>query len=367
MKGDIINVLNKIEENGFEAYVIGGYVRDKLLGIESFDIDIATNAKPKDLITIFNVSSSRTNLYGTTKITTNKYRFDIATYRKELSYNGRKPETIEYINKIDEDILRRDFTINTIAMNSKGDIIDKVGGMKDLQSKLIRCVGDANLKFKEDPLRMLRALRFSFVLDFKLESNLVNALKKNLKLIKTLSNDRIKEEFSKILSSQNAVAGIDYMNKLGLLKLLNISYDNLVYVDDIIGMYAQLNMFEEYPFTKEEKNNINLIKNIIKSGKINNLTLYNNGLYICLVAGKIFGIDREEITAMYNDLPIKSRKDLDITYDEIIKVLNIKPSSVIQKIYNDIINNIMLGELENKKEDIISYIINNKEVYLNEL
>ena len=166
MNKEIVNVLKKIESNNFEAYVIGGYVRDKLLGIETYDIDIATNALPKDIMSIFNIKSV-TN-YGTAKISTDNYRFDIATYRKELSYSNRNPE-VKYINSLNEDIVRRDFTINTIAMNKDGEIVDYLNGVKDLQNRLIRCVGDPTQKIKEDPLRILRALRFSIILDFKLE------------------------------------------------------------------------------------------------------------------------------------------------------------------------------------------------------
>lgn len=360
MKQDIVNVLNEIEKNGFEAYIIGGYVRDKLLGIESYDIDIATSALPKDLIKIFNISSKRTTMYGTMKLLSNKYRFDIATYRKELSYDGRRPDNIEYIKSLKEDILRRDFTINTIAMNKNGDILDYQNGIKDLQNKIIKSVGDANLKLKEDPLRILRALRFSIVLDFKIDDYLLKSIKKNIRLIKTLSSTRIKEELSKILISRNCVEGLEFMKKLGVLKLLNISYKNLVYVDDINGMYAQINLFKDYPFTKEEKNNINIIKNIKDRGKIDNITLFNYGLYHSMVAGQILGYDKEEIALINKNLPIKSKKDLAINFNDIKLILNTDENVLVVNTINDLINNILLNKLKNEKDDLVYYVINQR-------
>ncbi len=365
MEKEILELLNIIELNGFKCYIIGGFVRDKLLGINSYDVDIVTNALPKDLIVLFNNYQTKISDYGTVKIITDEYRIDIATLRKELSYNGRKPDKIEYIDDLKEDILRRDFTINTIAMDKDGLIIDELNAMKDLQNKLIKSVGNANEKIQEDPLRILRAIRFSITLDFKLEDELLKSIKKNIELIKTLPLSRVKEELNKILISPNSISGLDFMNKIKILKLLNISYNNLIYVDDLMGMYAQLNISDDYPFTKEELRNINAIKSIIKEDKINNITLYNNDLYISLVAAKILKIDKEDIISMYNNLPIKKDKDLDINYNEIKKILDVDPN-IINKIEKDIINKVLLNELSNKKDELISYIINNKEMYLNE-
>ena len=363
MNKEIVNVLNKIEANSFEAYVIGGFVRDKLLGIDSLDVDIATNALPKDIMSIFNTTSKNTTIYGTTKIFGDKYRFDIATYRKDLSYSNRKPQ-VEYIDSLKEDIIRRDFTINTIAMNKDGEIIDYLNGVKDLQNKLIRCVGDPNLKLNEDPLRILRTLRFSITLDFKIEDNLLNAIKKNITLLNTLSLNRVKEEFDKILISNNALNGLDYLNKLGVLKELNISYTKLVDVDDLSGFYAQLKVNDEYPFTKEEKNNIDIIKRIVNYGKIDNNILFNNGLYISLVAASILDIDKEEIIKKYNELPIKTIKDMTINNDDIINILNIEPSEIIKKINDILVNKILSGKLINDKLVLTNYI---KEMYKNGL
>ena len=358
MNRDIISVLNKIEENGFEAYVIGGYVRDKILGIDSIDIDIATNATPKDLIKIFKVPMNHYTQYGNVKINTKKYRFDITTFRRELSYNGRKPETIEYVDNLSEDIKRRDFTINTIAMNSKEEIIDLVDGRVDLDKKNIKSIGDANYKLKEDPLRILRALRFAIILDFQLDKDLFKAIKKNMKLVRTLSSTRVKEEIDKILVSKNCVKGLGLMKKIGILRYLGISFKHIIDVDDINGMYAQLTIKDGYPFTKEEKNNINTIKNIVNSGKIDNVTLYNCGLYFSMVAGKILKYNIEDITYMYNTLPIKSKKDLALNFNDIKRLLNIDDAKLIVELINEIVIKVLNKEIENTKDSLVKYIIN---------
>ena len=358
MNQDIRSILERIEESGFEAYVIGGYVRDKILNIDSVDIDIATSATPKDLMKIFKVPMNHFIEYGNVKINTNKYRFDITTFRKELSYNGRKPETIEYVDSLEEDIKRRDFTINTIAMNSNGELIDLANGVNDLYNKEIKSVGDANYKLKEDPLRILRALRFAIILDFKLDKELFKAIKKNMKLVRTLPLTRVKEELDKILVSNNCVKGLGLMKKIGILRHLGIKFKHIVDVDDINGMYAQLKVSDNYPFTKEEKNNINTIKNIVSSGKIDNITLYRNGLYLCMVASKILNKDIESVTYMYNNLPIKSKKDLSIGFNEIKSVFNISDPKLVVSIMDELELKILNNEIENTKDSITAYIVN---------
>ena len=364
MDSEITSVLKKLKMHNFEGYVVGGYVRDKLLGIESSDVDIATNALPKDLMDIFNISSSRSEKYGNVKIYTDKYQMDITTYRKELSYNNRRPEEIKYISSLEEDLKRRDFTINTIAMDINGEIKDYYNGIKDLQNKIIKCVGDANLKFEEDPLRILRAIRFACVLDFKLDDSIIDAIKKNIKLVSTLSKTRIKEELSRILVSNNRIKTLDFMNKLGILKELNIKYDELVDVDDLIGMYAQIDVGDNFPFTKEEKRNIELIKSIVKQGKIDNITLFNNGLYISMVAAKVLNLNVEDIVNSYNNLVIKTKKELNITYNDLIKVIDVNEANTIKKIYNILISKVLNQELQNTSDELIKYVINNKEEYL---
>ena len=350
-------VLEKIEENGFEAYIVGGYVRDYVLGYESNDIDICTNARVKDILAIFNDVNAYSDYYGNVKITTNKEVYDITTYRRDLRYNGdRKKVEIEYVDNLLEDIKRRDFTMNTLCMNKDGSIIDLMDGQEDIKNRVIRCVGSIDERISEDPLRMLRAVRFATILGFKIDEELYEKLRDNKELINQLSMERIKEELTKILVSKNSLVGLEMFRDLGYLPYLGIDYTRIVNVDDICGMYSQLEFSKEYPFTKEERELIEKIKKIINYGKIDKNILFEYGLYISIVAGSILGVDRETIVGIDKSLEIKSIKDINITSEEICNVLNVEPSKIIREVYNELKDRILAGELENDNEIIKEFI-----------
>ena len=365
---NIIKILSRIEDNGFEAYIVGGYVRDYILGIETSDIDICTNARVKELIDIFSDYNVISNEYGSVKIASNDLRIDITTYRRDLKYNGnRRKVEIEYVDNLIDDVQRRDFTMNALCMNKEGNIIDVFNGEEDIKNKIIRCVGNIEDRINEDPLRMLRAVRFATTLEFRIEENLYKGLKKNRKLISQLSRERIKEELTKILVSKNAKMGLKLLKDLGFLPYIGIEYnDNIVYISDICGMYSQLNIKEELPFSKEEKENIKSIKNIVNYGMIDENVLFNYGLYLAMVAGEILGIDKEYITDLNKNLVISSIKDINITSDEICKVLNIKPGRIIGEVYDDLKDVILKRELDNDNSLIKDYILINRKKWLNE-
>ena len=360
-------ILERIEENGFEAYIVGGYVRDYLLGIESTDIDICTNARVKDILDIFDDMHANSNEYGAVKIITDKVRIDITTYRRDIKYNGnRRSVEMEYVDNLVDDIQRRDFTMNTLCMNKEGNIIDLFNGKADIENKIIRCVGDINDRINEDPLRMLRAVRFATTLGFTIEEELYNSLKENKELINELSLDRIKDELGKILISQNCIKGMDYLRRLGFLDIMGISYDKLVNVSDICGMFSQLTFNKEYPFSKEEKKNIKDIQEIVEKGVIDKRVLFDYGCYVSIVAGSILGMSAEEICDIDKDLVIKSISDIDIKSEEICKILGVKPSKIIGNVYNELKNLIIDDKLDNAHEVICEYIYENRRRWLHE-
>lgn len=357
MDSNILKVLNKIEENGFEAYIVGGYVRDLSMGIKTTDIDITTNALPKDLFKIFKKGTQSKDKYGSFRIIKPPYLFDITTYRKESSYVNRRPTEVIYINNLLEDLQRRDFTINSIIMNKNGEIIDLLDGLTDIKNKTIRVIGSPKIKLKEDPLRILRAIRFSTILDFKINDEATKWIKKYNKSVQTLSYARKKEELEKILISKNALKGLTLLNNLGLTKNLDIKFKKVIFVDDLCGMWAQIDVSDKYPFSNKEKENINNIKKILKYGKIDNTVLFEYGLYLCSVAGKILKIDYADINIKYNDLPIKSIKDIEINTKEIMTTLNIKPCNLLKVILEDLKNKILTLELKNEKDIIKLYLV----------
>ncbi len=353
----IKKVLNEVEKKGFEAYLVGGYVRDLLLGRLSYDIDICTNATPKELITIFPFASLK-NLGGI-DFKIKEYHFEITTYREEIKYSNRRPIEFNYINNLVIDLKRRDFTINAICMNIKGNILDLEHGLDDLTNGKIVAIGDVDKKFKEDPLRMLRGIRFATILNFKLDTSIINGIKKHYKKIATLSKTRIKEELDKILLSNNVKKGLELLNMFGILSLLEISYNDIVPTSSILGMYAQIDIKGNFAFKKEEKNSINNIKEIIKYGDITKNIVYKYGLYLSLVAGEILGINKEKVNKIYKELPIHERKDINIKASDIVTTLKIKNAkiSIVMKDLEELIIN---GVIKNKKSDILKYLNLNK-------
>lgn len=351
------DILQNIENAGFEAYLVGGFVRDYLLGIKSLDIDICTNALPKDLHKIFpnNINS---NNYGGFNLQIKGYNIDITTYRKELKYDKRRPTEIVYIEKLEEDIKRRDFTINSVCMDKNEKIIDLENGIQDINNHMIRMIDNDNIneRLEEDPLRILRAIRFASVLDFKLDENLYSSIKENYELVNTLSDGRIKGEITKILLNKNYQKGLSLLKELKILNLLGIDYDDVIYVNDICGMWAQLRFDKNYAFTKQEIRNIINIRQIIDKGIINNEVLYEYGLYTSLIAADILNINKKEVDKLYKKLPIKNIDELDITSNEIIELLNIEPSKKVKEIKTELINLILNGNLRNKNKDLREYI-----------
>lgn len=358
MEKVIKKVLNLIEKNGFEAYLVGGYVRDTILKRNTYDIDVCTNALPKNVKKIFN--GGEVTKYGNFFMKIKKYDFEITTYRKEYNYLNRKPRKIDYINNLIEDIERRDFTINAICMNVKGDIIDLVNGVSDINNKIIKTIGDPYVKLDEDPLRILRAIRFATILNFKIDDELSKAINEKKLKIKSLSTYRIKAEFDKILINNNAIVGINLLKKYGILDILEIRVNQIKKVDDLIGIYAQMDIGIELPFTKEDRNNIIKLKEIINSVTFDELVLYKYGLYLSMVAGQILGVDKFKINKMYKSLPIHSSKDIKVEMNEIVTLTNLEGKKLGEFI-EELIYNILTKKVKNTKKGIYSYIKRLKE------
>lgn len=345
----IKKILEKLETNGFQAYLVGGFVRDYLIGKSTHDVDIATDALPKDIHKLFN---SNKNNYGSVNLKLDELNIDITTFRQDLNYVKRKPSEIKYIKELKDDLLRRDFTINAICMDKMGRVVDYVNGCDDLNNRLIKVIGDANLKLQEDPLRILRAIRFASVLDFELEENLKKVIKENSYLVTTLSKERVKKELEKILMSKNFLKGLKLLDEMGISTYLGLQYCNVNYVDDLLGMWSQIKILE-IPFTNNEKRTIIKITEVLNEGVINNLVLYKYGLYVSTLAGKILNINLANINKMYKKLPIKSREDIDITSEQLLSIVDCKKINDTLKIIEE---EILKGNLRNKRKDIINFI-----------
>lgn len=247
-----LEIINILCSNGYDSYIVGGFPRDKYLGINSDDIDITTYADYNDLSKLFN--NIKESGYMSYILDYKGYKYQITTFRKDNSYIGnRKPDDQERVNTINEDLLRRDFIINTLCIDRDGKYVDILGAKKDLDKRVIRTVKDPNESFREDALRMLRCIRFASILNFNIDPKVKESIINNKELIRGLSFFRKKEELDKIFSNYNYQRSIDLIKELSLEEVLSIKIDNNIYADNYLLIWSEIEYSDEYPFTREEK------------------------------------------------------------------------------------------------------------------
>ena len=373
-------IINKIYENNYEAYIVGGCVRDVLLGLEPNDYDITTSATPKVILDIFkDFKCIKTGIvHGTVSVIIDGDIYEITTYRIEGEYKDhRRPDVVDFTNKLEEDLKRRDFTINAMAYNEKVGLVDLFKGREDLNKKLIKTVGNPYDRFNEDGLRMIRAIRFSSKLDFTIEKETLLAIYDNAKIIKNISLERITDEFSKIILSKNPENLINLF-KTKLLEYLNMSkedderkldklYYNLKLLNkvekDLLKRLVLLDyliyeldikcesFYEKLTYSKKIKKDCNMILSSLKDIDMKNL-------------------DKFSIKIMLN----KMGKNLFEEYLDIAKIIygNNKNIKNIVDIYKEIEDNKECYTIKNLKingNDILSLGYKNKEVgqMLNEI
>lgn len=222
---EILSFYKKFEEKDFKIYFVGGCVRNILLGKKPKDWDFATSATPEQILKLF-PNGFYDNKFGTVGIPTKKSGVvEVTTFRTEEGYKDRRrPEKVSWGKTIEEDLARRDFTINAIALKLKDskdfEIIDPYEGQKDLKLKLIRAVGDPSRRFKEDALRLMRAVRLATQLNFKIDEKTLAEIKKDSKLLSEISRERIRDELLKIIASDNPYDGILFLKDCGLLEYI---------------------------------------------------------------------------------------------------------------------------------------------------
>lgn len=227
---EVKGLVKNLKEAGFEAYVVGGCTRDILLGKKPKDWDITTNASPSQIQKIFPKSFYKNKFFTVTVLTESNdstlKEIEITTFRKETKYTDRRhPDKVFFAKTLEQDLSRRDFTINAIAFDlfdSSVEIIDPFEGRKDLEKKIIRAVGNAKERFSEDALRMLRAVRFAVCLGkfWQIEEKTFEAIKENAFWIQSIAKERIRDEFLKIIESEAASKGIEFLRESGLLKYI---------------------------------------------------------------------------------------------------------------------------------------------------
>lgn len=228
------NIIHTIEEHGFKAYAVGGCIRDSILGRNPDDWDITTSAVPSQIKTFFKRTVDTGIAHGTVTIMIDKTGYEVTTYRIDGEYeDGRHPKSVEFSDRLVDDLCRRDFTINAMAYNDTDGFVDEFKGLDDLDAKIIRCVGEPELRFTEDALRMMRAIRFSAQLGFTIEADTFKAIEKLNRNIDKVSMERVCVELKKTLLSDNP----DYCSLYATTGLFNNILP--VIADNLTGRYAK--------------------------------------------------------------------------------------------------------------------------------
>ena len=213
----IAYILRRLTENGHDAFLVGGCVRDSIMGRIAHDWDAASSAAPAEVSRIFQKTALTGEKYGTVTVILPEGTVEVTTFRAESGYkDGRRPGNVEFVKNLLDDLGRRDFTMNAMAISSAGELTDPFGGFEDIKNRLIRCVGDPDTRFSEDALRMFRAFRFSAELGFTIESGTLASIKKNAERAAFISAERIRAELERALLSKRPEAAGD-MIETGLL------------------------------------------------------------------------------------------------------------------------------------------------------
>jgi tRNA nucleotidyltransferase (CCA-adding enzyme) len=383
---DALYIIKKIEEAGHQAYFVGGCVRDLLLKRPIGDIDITTSATPDTIQTIFDQVIPVGIEHGTVIVRHNKVSYEVTTFRIESDYSdGRHPDSVQFIDKIDQDLARRDFTVNALAMDKYGKIIDLFHGQEDLQNGLLRTVGDGIDRLKEDPLRILRAIRFSSQLGFKIENDTLSAIQNVKPAIEGLAVERVTAELQKLFAGNYVKAGLTYLTDLGIEKHIPVlkDYQVLQKLSETIRPVDTLSEVICLIHRTESKIDVRTISKGWKcSNKVLNeaiqlneaITYYTSNGLNNMLAYKLLPdfhmafsrlidilfsqkVNEEELIKLRNNLVIVSKRDLDIDGNDIIKLFpDTKKGPWIQELLTKLEELVIQEKVENKKTILKDWI-----------
>jgi len=386
-----IEIISRLIDNGFQGYFVGGYIRDNLLKREINDIDIATDAHPEKVMSIFSRVIPTGLKHGTVTVLIDNSPFEVTTFRSEGKYlDYRRPAEVFFVSNLDEDLKRRDFTINAMAMTIDGQIIDPYNGRTAIENKLITAVGPAEDRFSEDPLRMLRAIRFAAQLNFTIEKNTWKSIVDNSPLLRYIANERIKIELFKIINSANPDLGIELLIKSNMinwikgLENIRVSDDMLANqvlskTDDvIIRIVMLLNSFsiserrtimKQLRFSNMEINNINRLFSAIELIQIdayNNLkaSLIKTDLETCQkaidflnITGAIEHVEMEKLLTFLSDLDstltVRKSTDLVLTGRDLIEVFNRPSGPWLNRVLEMLTYKVQYEGLPNEYEQLL--------------
>ncbi len=368
-------ILKELLDLNYQAFFVGGFVRDYLLKIKPNDIDITTNALPDVVQKIFDKSKATGLRYGTISVFIGKDTFEITTFRSDIKYiNHRKPENVEFSNSIQEDLKRRDFTINAFAMDYDGKIMDLFKGKQDLEDKLIRAIGEPDVRFNEDALRMLRAFRFVSKLGFDIEEKTFKSIQKNIALLKEISNERILMELKKICAYPNSLKAIKLLEKSGISnvfpefkKALDLIKNREKFSLNYLELFALsfylegIDIPEHWRFSNKEKAIINKVIELVsvsENDKFNEMIIYRLGTDIPLMTNSVNTVINPDnnqeslILKIDENLPIHRTCDLKFKGQDILELTTLRDAEIIGEIIDEITYQVITDQIKNDYEEI---------------
>ena len=384
-------VLQTLKEAGHEAVFVGGSVRDLVLGKEISDVDIATSATPEEVKSLFSHTVDVGIEHGTVLVLHHYDSYEVTTFRTEGTYQDfRHPDSVTFVRSLEEDLMRRDFTINALAVNDKEEIVDYFGGIEDLEREIIRCVGNPMERFNEDALRMMRAVRFAGQLGFSIESDTFNAIRTLKTNLERVAVERMKVEFEKmILSPHRALAFKAFVEselyhscpdfkeaKETLLKLGEFPLEKMTITQAwiLFAYYERLSIPQLRKVLKNWKSSNDQISTILTGYQTLLARLEKEwDAFLAYECPEVLAIEVEqllrgighseqlvELEEVYRQLPIRSMKDIQIDGFGVKEALGLeKMGPIIGEVLQALQTEILSGRLANENTEIVSWIRNN--------
>jgi tRNA nucleotidyltransferase (CCA-adding enzyme) len=382
-------ILDRLIHHNHEAYFVGGAVRDYLLGKEVKDIDIATSATPGEVTALFSKTIPVGVKHGTVIVRHRYESYEVTTFRADAEYEDfRRPSSVTFISSLHEDLKRRDFTVNAIAMSASGDIIDPLSGYSDLQKGVIRSVGDPFKRFREDPLRIMRALRFLSTYSFQLENNTERAISVMAPYLSHIAVERIRSEFEKLLQGSNPNLALSLLLKMNIHNDLPGMSHKAAELERFINIHVtKLHLLREHwallcfvlqtkdcrAFLKKWKlpnrtitditGIVNQLPVVLKQGW-NKTSLFRLGFERSLSVERLRSLLSEEnvdsnlkkVKALFNEIPITDRKQLAVNGSDLIALIKKEQGPWIAELLKKIENAVIHGEVKNEKGAIQTWL-----------
>lgn len=378
-------ILQKIEAAGYEAYFVGGSVRDTILGDPIHDIDIATSAYPSEIKSIFNKTVDTGIQHGTVMILDHGTGYETTTFRTESGYQDyRRPDKVTFVRSLKDDLKRRDFTINALAMKEDGTVIDLFNGLGDLKQHVIKAVGDPEERFHEDALRMMRAVRFASKLDFDIDNKTLQGVTDNGELLTKIAVERIEVEFTKLLLGLNPQKGLQYFINTSLFQycpglashqadlqgLAHLQQWSLVTNDQqawsmlvnalqITDRKTIQSFMKQWKLPNDLINHVQKVMNLvsqIKQKKVDNLALFKAGsqaIESAMIVAQINSWHCDNLMEQFANLPIQDSHQLAVNGGDLIQKAGIKPGPELGKVINSLQTMVVNGQLANDTNSLV--------------